>query len=178
MYFIFNIYCLLLRFWGKKNFILSMIFCDTILIRISLLICLSKLANGIDYEHSVQLDSNYTLYWDYSATNLTGKLVVETDGWLSFGLTKRGSLQDSDLIVAWIEEDAGTSRTVFMDCYYKKGLSVLGDELQTWHLVDSTRNGSTLTVEFTRFLILQHIDPLHDLNVEVGTPHVSYAYGF
>lgn len=58
-----------------------------------------------DYDHKLDIVSPniYTLYWNYTSLNITAEIRVKTLGWVSFGITKNGKLDGSDLFVAWVK---------------------------------------------------------------------------
>ena len=126
------------------------------------------------YLNSVELvsPSFFMLYWNYTSTNLTAEIVVRTYGWVSFGILKNSSLQNSDLILAWISG----ANTVFVDCYYS-GNDVFPDPKQNWQLLDSFEFDGYTTIKFTRTIVLSNVDKEHDVDIETGTPIVSYSWG-
>jgi len=126
------------------------------------------------YEHSLEIisPSAYTLYWNYSNTNITAEIVVKTLGWVSFGITNKGELDGSDLFVAWVT----TAKTYFIDSHYQSG-SIVSDLLQNWQLLNSFESNGYTTIKFTRKIILSGDDPSQDVDIETGTPYISYAYG-
>ena len=126
------------------------------------------------YEHSLEIisPSAYTLYWNYSNTNITAEIVVKTLGWVSFGITKKGQLDGSDLFLAWVT----TAKTYFIDSHFESG-SIVSDVLQNWQLLNSFESNGYTTIKFTRKIILSGDDAAQDVDIETGTPYISYAYG-
>ena len=110
------------------------------------------------YEHFLQIDDNYVLEWNYTDTNLTARIslsnIVATKlatTWISFGITNKGSLSNSDLIICWIERN----QTVLIDSHFSSdGNVIIPDDLQTWQLISSYRYTNFLQIEFTRYILL------------------------
>lgn len=53
----------------------------------------------------------YLLYWNYSAIDITFKTVVKTNGWIGFGLSPNGDMANSDLIVAYLNQNGSINFT-------------------------------------------------------------------
>ena len=50
----------------------------------------------------------YRFYWNYTSTDLIGEIHVKTNGWIAFGLSPNGGMDNSDVIVGWIDDSTGT----------------------------------------------------------------------
>jgi hypothetical protein len=46
----------------------------------------------------------YRFYWSFTSTDLTGEIHVRTTGWVGFGLSPNGGMDNSDVIVGWIDD--------------------------------------------------------------------------
>jgi hypothetical protein len=141
---------------------------------------ISVILGQYQFEHTLAIDSKYTLYWNYSSTNLTARLqligVSPFNTWVSFGITNEGSLTRSDVIVAFLRLGLNPA---FVDGHFVEDTFVIQpDELQTWTYIGSGRNTTSFYIDFTRFLLLKDIDPDGDINIVSGTPYISWAYGF
>ena len=58
----------------------------------------------------------YTLYWAHSNTDITFEIHVKTEGWASFGLSRHGDMQYSDVVVTWVNANGSfhfTDRHIF-----------------------------------------------------------------
>jgi len=80
---------------------------------------------GRKYEHSLYLDTDgkYRFLWtiDFEADILRGAVIVETDGWIGWGLTDFG-MAGADVFIAWIQDDG----IYFMDRFAEfKGLPTM-----------------------------------------------------
>jgi hypothetical protein len=131
------------------------------------------------FDHYLPIDSKYTLYWNYTNTNLTARIQLTSittplNYWISFGITNQGSLTNSDLIVAWMRSG---NKPVFTDAHFMSNtLIIVPDVVQTWTLLDYNYNTNSLYFTFTRYILLNQIDKA-DINIIVGTPYISWAYG-
>jgi hypothetical protein len=143
---------------------------NIILLYIHGLLCQSSI-----YEHSLEIVSPevYMLYWNFSDTNITAEIHVKTTGWVSLGITNKGSISNSDLFVAWVS----SSGTTFIDSHFKGRNNIFTNEPQNWQLLDSYESRGVTMIKFTRLINLQTIDPEHDIDIKEGTPYISYAWG-
>jgi hypothetical protein len=135
----------------------------------------SNLPNATDfYDNSIHLvKDQYILYWNYTTTNLTAEIHVKTYGWVSFGITEStGSMQNADIIVSYVT----TKRTVFIDSHYDD-MAIIPDYNQNWILMNSLETNGFTIIKFSRLIKLKDVDPSGDLDIEYGTPIVSYGWG-
>jgi hypothetical protein len=61
------------------------------------------------YSNFIDLLDNgfYRFYWNYNTSDLIGEIHVKTNGWVSFGLSPNGGMDNSDVIVGWIDDNTG-----------------------------------------------------------------------
>jgi hypothetical protein len=145
-----------------------------------IVIHISVVLTQYQYEHTLEIDSKYTLYWNYSNTNLTARLqlidVSPFNTWISFGITNDGSLERSDVIVAYLRSGLIPA---FIDGHFVEDTLVIQpDESQTWAYTGSGSNSTSFYIDFTRYILLKNIDPVGDINIVTGTPYISWAYGW
>ena len=115
----------------------------------------------------------YNLYWNYTSDSIIAEIHVLTSGWVSWGITVNGNLDNSDTMVAWVNSNDSTT---FVDCYIKnKGLYI--DKNQNWNLIKGTTKGGYTIIQFTRKINLCDVDTTEDLNIPNGAPYVSYSWG-
>ena len=126
------------------------------------------------YNNFVNLVQNdfYNLYWNYTSSSIIAEIHVQTAGWVSFGITVNGNLDNSDTMVAWVNDD-GTS--TLLDCYVKNNQLFI-DKLQNWILLNATKTGGYTVIQFKRDINLCSVDTNEDLNILSGTPYVSYSW--
>lgn len=149
------------------------------LLIIGLAACLLLLASQTQadvYANQVELVAGtYTLYWNYTDSNITALIAVRTLGWVSFGISRQGKLYNSDLFVAWVT-NYGT-KTYFIDSHFDGNYTIMPDELQNWQLLDSFEYNGTTYIKFTRYIKLTPFDPYNDVDIETGAPNVTYSWG-
>ena len=46
---------------------------------------------------------DYVLYWNYNSTDITFEIHAKTTGWAGFGISPNGEMENSDVIVFWID---------------------------------------------------------------------------
>lgn len=117
------------------------------------------------------LQSTYKLFWSFTDTEFIGEVHVRTKGWLSFGLSPNGAMSGSDVIVAWVNDDDGS--TNFTDRHIV-GRQVLVDAKQDWTLLSSKQSANFTVIKFKRPIKLCDSD---DMTIEQGSPYVIYAFG-
>lgn len=82
-----------------------------LLLCILLLIGFSYALNGT-YPNIYKVHDNYTLHWRVENSKLHVALVVNTTGWIGFGIAESssGSMPGADVVVCWIDAN-GTHMT-------------------------------------------------------------------
>jgi len=62
--------------------------------------------------HEITLDSSnkFHLKWsfDHSKQQITFNVVVQTRGWIGFGISPNGGMTGSDLIIGWVDDNGLT----------------------------------------------------------------------
>lgn len=84
----------------------------------------------------------------YSHSNT--KAIVETTGWIGFGLSPNGGMPGSDIVMAWIDAD-GTKQ--FSDRHAIAQATPIVDEHQDWELISMEENNGVTLVSFKRDLL-------------------------
>lgn len=126
------------------------------------------------FEHKYEISDGpsgdkYTMYWNHSDTEICIKLESKTPGWLSFGLSPRGSVSNTDFVLAWLDPATGT--VIFKDCYNTADSVVYVDAEPKWTLRFSDFSSSTKTIIFSRF-----IDTCYAPNEVVVSPSNSVIF--
>ena len=49
-------------------------------------------------------DGQYRLYWNYTQSDFIGEVHCRTNGWVGFGLSPNGNMDQSDVFVGWISK--------------------------------------------------------------------------
>ena len=55
---------------------------------------------------------DYRFYWNVTNTALIGEIHCRTQGWVAFGLSPNGGMDQSDVVVGWIDANGNTNFTV------------------------------------------------------------------
>jgi hypothetical protein len=132
----------------------------------------------IYYANSIEIvkPEQYMFYWNYTSSYIIGEIWVKTLGWISFGITNAEStLDNSDLFVAWITNYG--EKTVFIDSHFIGSSQIMPDDIQNWNLIDSKEEEGYTMIKFSRNITVTDVDPYYDIDIDIGTPGVSYAWG-
>ncbi|CAG2101817.1 unnamed protein product [Medioppia subpectinata] len=125
--------------------------------------------------HSITLDphNKYQLKWffDDHKQRITFNAMVETTGWVGFGISPNGGMTGSDLVIGWIDEHG---RPQFHDRYAEEEELPTIDESQDWHLLESGHNGSHTWFTFTR--VYYTCDTEMDLHITSDMTKIIWAY--
>jgi hypothetical protein len=115
----------------------------------------------------------YLLYWNYTATDITFKVVVKTSGWVGFGLTPNGGMPYSDLVIAYKKTDGSAD---FTNRYVESsnGLPVV-NSIQNWKMLLYQQENSFTTVIFTRKI--QICNSAHSIDILPGAQLIIFAWG-
>ena len=116
----------------------------------------------------------YYLYWTYTNSDILFEIHVKANGWAGFGISPNyASMFNSDMIVTFLNNDGSAN---FTDRNTKSALATPSiDSKQNWfNLLTQSKDGYLIS-KFTRKIKL--CDPTgDDLDIDVGTPFVIFAY--
>jgi hypothetical protein len=117
-----------------------------------------------------------TLSWNYTATDITFKLVVTTTGWVGFGLSPNGGMLNSDIIFALPKADGSVEIT---DRHIDGSYKLLVDTVVNWRQLFFSQSNGLTTFIFTRKLkVCNPEQPPAEINIDVSpTSYVIYASG-
>ena len=83
------------------------------------------------FPHFAALDGdNFYIYWKYDELSITFHLVAKTTGWVGFGLSPDGEMENSDVVIGWVDNDRvqfSVSRCI------STSFSPFGITSQDWH---------------------------------------------
>jgi hypothetical protein len=54
----------------------------------------------------------FHFHWNFSETDIIGEIHVKTEGWVGFGLSPNGKMDQSDVVVGWIDTSKQVNFTV------------------------------------------------------------------
>ena len=116
----------------------------------------------------------YVLFWNYTNTDIIFKIVAKTNGWVGFGISPNGGMENSDIILAYTMP---SGMVMFVDSHTESQKVVITDKAQNWkQLFYSNTNGVT-TVIFTRKIkICEQVGSEVNINIE-ATSYVIYSWG-
>ena len=116
----------------------------------------------------------YILYWNYNSTDITFELQVKSSGWAGFGISPNGDMENSNVILFWMNSD-GTSN--FTERNTNAGLvtPTINTKQQWFPLLTKTQDGYLIS-KSTRKIKLSDTTGQH-LDIDAGTPHVIYSWG-
>ncbi|KAK3781429.1 hypothetical protein RRG08_019055 [Elysia crispata] len=117
-----------------------------------------------------QLTDDYTLYWNFNNTHIILEMVVKTNGWVGFGISPKGAMKSSDVIIGWVKD----GQVHFADRHADGHFLPAKDSHQDWSLISGHENG-----EYTVLKVVRKLDTCDDQDRPImsGTTRVIYAYG-
>ncbi|CAF0808100.1 unnamed protein product [Brachionus calyciflorus] len=146
------------------------------------LILLIILINKIHLLPNPQINANkyilvepdlYILYWDHNTTDINFEIHVKTNGWISFGLSRHGDMEYSDVIVTWLKPDGSFN---FTDRHILQEKKPKIDSEQNWFPLSLKQQNDYMIAIFTR-KIQTNSKNNEDIDIAVGSPFVVYAWG-
>ena len=121
----------------------------------------------------VEPDS-YILYWNYTDTDIIFEIHANTSGWVGFGISPNGGMENSNVIIAWINSNGVVN---FTERNTKAGLLTPSiNDKQLWTPLLTKKQDGYLISKSTRKIKLCDTTGQH-LDIEAGTPHVIYSWG-
>ena len=94
--------------------------------------------------------NNYGLAWDTTTDEIIFRITVRTTGWVGFGISPNGEMENSDVILAWTKSDGSTD---FRDAH-TEGKNVVYDATRNWNMLFYNQVNGVTTVIFKRkFLV-------------------------
>ena len=119
--------------------------------------------------------NKYMLYWNFTNTEIIFKLVVKHTGWIGFGLSPNGGMDNSDIVISFKNSDGSfnfTDRSAF-----SKSKPTI-DKYQDYKLLFNSQINGITTVIFQRFIKICNDNPNEiDMDIETGTNFVIFAWG-
>lgn len=149
---------------------------------LSVLVLVLYEANCLTYDENtyfishIKLNQQYKVYWNTTKEDITFKIVVQTDGWVSFGFSANGGMYNADIMMAWKKINGGVE---FKDAHIERSSTIWVDKTLFWkQLYYSQKNGVT-TVIFTRKIKVcnPYQDP-KEINIDVSDSNfLVFSYG-
>ncbi|XP_062516164.1 DBH-like monooxygenase protein 1 homolog [Corticium candelabrum] len=127
-----------------------------------------------DYDRSQYLDDqtrNYLLCWtvDWHHKVITFAAKVATTGWFGFGISQKGYMPNSDVLIGWVKDGKGFLQDRFA---FDRSLPPL-DPIQNVRLISAREEDGTTTLEFRRKL---EACERRDHSIEKGTTRIIFSY--
>ena len=121
---------------------------------------------------------NYTVYWDVSdEVNFNLLIQADTTGWVGFGITKGGGMNQADIVIAWVDDSDNTAHV--SDRFSTTTSTPVADEdlagTNDWSVLSFTQTQTTITIELTRPLTTTDANDW-DLVYGQGLVNCIFAY--
>jgi len=140
-----------------------------------LLVLLSNVSafDTSSYPKSLSLNQDYTIYWRVQDQALFLGIVVNTTGWVGFGISEptSGSMPGGDIVTASVINGVAT----ITDRHATAKAYPAEDTCQDWHLVSGEEANGVTKLQLWRNLT--SADTHEDRNIISGPNRVIYAYG-
>ncbi|RUS81877.1 hypothetical protein EGW08_010347 [Elysia chlorotica] len=116
-----------------------------------------------------KLTDDYTLYWDFNTSHITLEVVVKTNGWVGFGISPKGAMKSSDVIIGWVKD----GQVHFADRHADGHFLPAKDASQDWTLISGQESG-----DYTMLKMVRKLDTCDDQDLPImpGTTRLIYAY--
>ncbi|CAL8076544.1 unnamed protein product [Orchesella dallaii] len=132
--------------------------------------------NGNPYKHKVTLDpkERYQLEWlvNWDEKRVTFNVTVLTNGYIGFGLSKKGKMSGADIIIGGVGKKG---KPYFTDRYAIGNQLPEIDESQDWTLHEAWERGGVTFLSFSR--PFDTCDENHDLPITDDVLRLIWAYG-
>lgn len=126
------------------------------------------------YPNSLQLHSDFTMYWRVDGSKLFLGLLVKTTGWIGFGFSEPsvGSMPGADVLVSQVIDGKRTIE----DRYTVAFAEPLPDDCQDWTFLAASTNADTNLTALEVSRPLDTGDNTQDRAVAPGVMRVIFAY--
>jgi hypothetical protein len=114
----------------------------------------------------------YSLYWNFTSTDITFKVIVKTTGWIGFGLSPNGNMPGSDLIVAYSNSNGSVN---FTNRYALTQSLPIINPIQYWSLFYYSQSNGYTTVIFNRQLKVCNAS--NSFSIVNGAQYLIFAWG-
>ena len=130
------------------------------------------------YDAILDRNGNYSLHWNILPNNehiIEIGLKVKTLGWISFGISPNGNMINSDIIVAWVDDNTGQGLiqkryTTSHQLESPKLVGYINDDI-----IYSTQTGDTTYIAFTRQLYPCNKEYPQARQFSIGSTNIIYA---
>ena len=123
----------------------------------------------------VQGPDKYLLYWNFTDTDIIFKVVVNHTGWIGFGLSPNGGMENADIVIAFRQTN-GSFHFTDRSAYATVRPTV--DQNQDYTLLFSSQTNGITTIIFKRKIKICNDNPNEiDMDIETGTNFVIFAWG-
>ena len=103
-----------------------------------------------EYDSSKVLVENMLhLYWSVDGDKFIGELHARTNGWVMFGFSPFGEMNNSDVFIGWIHKE----KTNFIDSFIEND-EIVQDTIQDWDLINSYEANNYTMFKFERNIVL------------------------
>ena len=132
-----------------------------------------------DFSFSTYLEENhqFRLYWTHLDDDVIDiGIEANTTGWIAIGISPNGGMENSDIMLGWIDDEDGTA--ILQDRYTDDSMdrpSLDDDDHLT--LIEGEQEDGITRIRFQRTRSLDCDDTSgHDLAISHGTSRVIYAW--
>ena len=132
-----------------------------------------------DFSFSTYLEENhqFRLYWSLLDDDVIEiGIEANTTGWLAFGLSPNGGMENADIMIGWVNDDDGT--VTLQDRYTGDAQATPSlDDEDHLTLIEGEQEDGITRIRFLRTKTLDCDDTSdHDMAITQGTSRVIYAW--
>jgi hypothetical protein len=125
------------------------------------------------FPHSLPLDENdiYHLFWKYDEETIIFEVIVQTLGYVGFGISASGGMLNADIVIGWVKDGEAT----FNDRYtgQSRVMPTIDSGEPDWELLAASETETHTLLKFKRPRILC---PDEDQPITEGTTRVIWSY--
>ncbi|XP_055351635.1 DBH-like monooxygenase protein 2 homolog [Paramacrobiotus metropolitanus] len=117
-------------------------------------ISMSSAAQEFEQEVLLNKENEYYLKWNFVDDYIDLHLSAKTSGWLGFGFSPNGGMDQSDVLFAFVDNHTGQANVTdrFITVSQPASVQLQLDKQQDWTLLSANRNATHLAVRVRRKL--------------------------
>ncbi|XP_076060837.1 MOXD1 homolog 1-like [Oratosquilla oratoria] len=130
-------------------------------------------SGDLAYEEWLDRENMFLMKWTPEKERIIIEIQVATLGWVGLGFSPTGSMEESDMIIAWVDD--ATGEVTLHDRYAETESTPTIDPSQDYELLEGRQTENNTIIRFTRPWVT--CDTQHDLELSGDTQRVIWAFG-
>jgi len=133
--------------------------------------------DAFEFATDLQEDRQFKLYWSHLDDDIIDiGMECNTTGWIAIGLSPNGGMENSDIMMGWVDDDDGS--VTLQDRYTGDSMDRPSlDDTDDLTLIEGEQSDGITRIRFQRTRTVDCDDTSgHDLSVSQGTSRVIFAW--